>query len=297
MSASPKSTLSAKLMLLSAMVIWPTLGLVRHHVPLDSAFLVAVRSVIGALCMLGALLLLRRRPDWAGIRANAWLLAASGVAVGINWLLLFEAFSTTTVAVATICYYMAPILVMLASPLCLGESINARKAVGILCAFLGIACVSGLFQRGAVAGVTIEGVLFGLGAAVFYATLVLLNKRMRPMDPIEQTGVQLFFAAAVLVPYVLSRPLPDIALFTPTTVGLTLMLGFVHTGLACFLYFGSMQRLPAQTVALLSYLDPILAVLFSVFLLGEPMTTMTVVGTVLVLGGALLGERFTLKSK
>ncbi len=284
------SAFSAKLMLLSAMGIWGSIGVVRHYIPIDSAPLVTMRAVIGALCMAAFLLLTARRPDWKGIRKNAWMLAFSGMAVGINWLLLFEAYKHTTVAVATVCYYMAPIIVMLLSPVLLHEAISRQKMTGILSAFLGIACISGLFSAGAAGGATLSGVLYGLGAAFFYSTLVFFNKRMAPMDPTAKTGVQLFFAAAVLIPYVWAAPLPPLSVFTPTVTALVLVLGIVHTGLACFLYFGSMDKLPAQTVALYSYLDPILAVFFSAFLLHEPLNAMTVAGAVLVLGGAFIGE-------
>lgn len=287
------NTTQAKLMLLSAMAIWGSIGIIRHYIPVDSGTLALLRSVIGAVCMALLLAVLRRHADWAGIRANGRLLVLSGFAVGINWLLLFEAFKHTSVAVATVCYYMAPIGVMLFSPLVLGEPINRHKGLGILMAFIGIAFVSGLFSANN-AGVTLTGVLYGLGAATFYMSVVLLNKRMTPMEPYTKTGVQLAASATVLLPYIVfqqwNTPM-DWAIWTPTVIGLTLILGFVYTGLACALYFGSMDRLPAQTVALFSYLDPILAVILSTVLLGEPLTPSLVIGTVLVLGGAFIGER------
>lgn len=287
------NTTQAKLMLLSAMAIWGSIGIIRHYIPVDSGTLALLRSVIGAVSMALLLAVLRRHADWAGIRANGRLLVLSGFAVGINWLLLFEAFKHTSVAVATVCYYMAPIGVMLFSPLVLGEPINRHKGLGILMAFLGIAFVSGLFSADN-AGVTLTGVLYGLGAATFYMSVVLLNKRMTPMEPYTKTGVQLAASATVLLPYIVfqqwNTPM-DWAIWTPTVIGLTLILGFVYTGLACALYFGSMDRLPAQTVALFSYLDPILAVILSTVLLGEPLTPSLVIGTVLVLGGAFIGER------
>lgn len=287
------NTTQTKLMLLSAMAIWGSIGIIRHYIPVDSGTLALLRSVIGAVCMALLLAVLRRHVDWAGIRANCRLLILSGFAVGINWLLLFEAFKHTSVAVATVCYYMAPIGVMLFSPLVLGEPINRRKGLGILMAFLGIAFVSGLFSADN-AGVTLTGVLYGLGAATFYMSVVLLNKRMTPMEPYTKTGVQLAASATVLLPYIVfqqwNTPM-DWAIWTPTVIGLTLILGFVYTGLACALYFGSMDRLPAQTVALFSYLDPILAVILSTVLLGEPLTPSLVIGTILVLGGAFIGER------
>lgn len=287
------NTTQAKLMLLSAMAIWGSIGIIRHYIPVDSGTLALLRSVIGAVCMALLLAVLQRHADWAGIRANCRLLVLSGFAVGINWLLLFEAFKHTSVAVATVCYYMAPIGVMLFSPLVLGEPINRHKGLGILMAFLGIAFVSRLFSADN-AGVTLTGVLYGLGAATFYMSVVLLNKRMTPMEPYTKTGVQLAASATVLLPYIVfqqwNTPM-DWAIWTPTVIGLTLILGFVYTGLACALYFGSMDRLPAQTVALFSYLDPILAVILSTLLLGEPLTPSLVIGTVLVLGGAFIGER------
>lgn len=290
MNTATHSTFVPKLMLLSAMAIWGSLGLVRHYIPLDSALLVVFRSILGAVSLGVLLLVLRRSPDWEGLKRNWTLLIPSGIVVSLNWVLLFEAFKHTTVAVAIVCYYMAPILVMLFSPFLLKESINVRKGIGIVAAFLGIAFVSGLFQSGTADGVTTEGVLYGLGAAAFYASIVFFNKRMTPMDATTKTGAQLVVASLVLIPYSFMQPWPEASVFTPLVISLIVVLGVVHTGFACALYFGCMDKLPAQTVALYSYLDPILAVLLSALVLQEPMSVGTIIGTVLVLGGALIGE-------
>ena len=276
-------------MLLTAVGTWATVGVIRYYIPLDAVPLITLRSLLGIVFLVGALLVLRSRFDWDGLKRNARWLLASGVVFCLSWVLLFEAFKHTTVAVAVLCYYMAPIFVMLCAPVFLHESLNIRKVIGIVAAFIGIGCVSGLGQ-GSSAGVTTEGLLCGLGSAVFYAAVVLFNKRMTPMDATSKTLVQLVITAMILVPYSSTLSWPSMDVFTSTVIGLIVMLGFVHTGLACALYFAAIERLPAQTVALYSYFDPILAVLLSAFVLQEPMSTGTIIGTVLVLGGAFIGE-------
>lgn len=287
---TPSSLWLPKGMLLTTMTIWGTLGVLQHYIPLHAVLLVTLRTSLAVLFLCGVLLVLRRQFDWAGVKRNLGLLIGSGTVICLNWTLLFQAFKHTTVAVAVLCYCMAPVLVMIFSPWLLKERLNARKVVGILAAFTGIGFVSGVFTGAAAEGVTLEGVLFGLGSAVFYASTVFFNKRMQPVEATSKTIVQLAVATLWLIPYSLLLPWPEASIFTPTVIILILLLGCVHTGLACALYFGSMARLPAQTVALYSYWDPILGVLLSVLVLHEPMTLGMVIGAILVLGGAFIGE-------
>lgn len=280
----------AKVMLLATVVVWSSIGVFRYYIPMDVILLIASRAVLGTLFLGAVLVATHRALDWSGLRRNAkWLLVA-GVFFCLDWTFLFKAYQHTTVAVAVVCYYMAPIFVMLLSPWILKETLRLRQGVGIVIAFVGILFVSGLFEGGNVAGVTLEGVSYGLVAAALYATVVFLNKRMAPMDPMTKTIAQLVMTAILLTPYCWSAPWPAADTLTPLVIALIVVVGVVHTGLAYAVYFGCMDKLPAQTVVLYSYLDPILAVLLSAFALQEPMSIGTIMGTVLILGGAFIGE-------
>ena len=287
------------LMLVLSMFIFGTIGIFRRFIPLPSSVIALARGLIGALAI--GLLMLLRRQKFArdAVRGQLGRLVLSGALLGINWILLFESYQYTSVAVATLCYYMAPILVILVSPLALRERLTLRKLCFVLLALIGMLLVSGVLR--AEGGGDYRGVLFGLGAAAFYACVVLLNKRIVGVPSYDKTVVQLFTAAIVLVPYVLLTENITAMEWTPFSALMLVTVGILHTAVTYALYFGSMDGLRAQTVALFSYIDPIVAILLSAFFLREPMTALQIVGTVLVLfatiGSELLGEERRSKQK
>jgi RarD protein len=237
---------------------------------------------------LAVLLLHRKKADLSALR-RVWLpLLLSGACLGANWVLLFEAYRFTTVATATLCYYMAPILLILASPFLLRERLTPRRVTAVLLALIGMVPVSGVLEAKNGIG-DLRGVFFGLGAAVLYATVVLLNKRITDLPAAEKTLCQFTVSTAVLLPYVLLTEASTLTLPPLSGVLLLLLVGVVHTGLAYLLYFGAIRHLPAQTVAVYSYIDPVLSVLLSGLLIA-PLTLPTIVGAVLILGAALLSE-------
>ena len=272
--------------LIASMVIFGTVGIFRRWIPLPSAAVAAARGVVGAAFLLALNAARRKKLSGALIRRNLALLLCSGAAMGANWIALFEAYRYTTVAAATLCYYMAPILVILASPFVIGEKLTLKKALCAAAALAGMVFVSGAAEGG-LGGA--RGALLGLLAAALYAAVVLMNKRMQPMPALDRAVVQLLTAGVVVLPYALltggGAGTPDVR-----AVLLLAVVCIVHTGLAYALYFGSVERLPAHTLALLSYIDPVVAVLLSALLLQESLTVFTVLGAVLILGAAVLCE-------
>lgn len=283
-----KNERKAQGMIALSMLIFGTIGIFRRYIPLPSSLLAMARGAIGTLFLLSVMAMQKKRPDMALIRCKGVWLALSGALMGFNWILLFEAYNYTTVATATLCYYMAPIFVIMASPFLLRERLSGKKLICVAVALLGMVLVSGvLSQEGTV---SLTGVLLGLGAAVLYASVVLLNKRIGAMPAYDKTIVQLFSAAAVLLPYVLlTEDVSQIA-FTGGAVALLVVVGIVHTGVAYALYFGSMDGLRAQTIALLSYIDPASAILLSALFLHEPIGIAEAVGAVMILGAAIVSE-------
>lgn len=193
-------------------------------------------------------------------------------------------------ATATLCYYLAPILVILAAPLVIGEKLTIKKALCALTALVGMVFVSGVFDTGFGGVSEMKGIFFGLAAAVLYASVILINKKMAPIPALDKTIFQLGFASAALLPYVLlTVPSSEVHLTAVSAVLLCVM-GAVHTGFSYLLYFGSMGDLKAHTVALFSYIDPVLAIILSALLLGEPLTIFGIIGAVMILGAALFSE-------
>lgn len=274
-------------MLIAAMTLYGTIGVFRRYIPLPSGLIACARGLIGALSLVIFLLVLRKKPDWTAIRRNFLPLALSGAALGANWLLLFEAYDRTTVASATLAYYFAPILLLIAAPFALKERLTARKVICILVALAGMVLISGVIGGEAS---KLSGIAFALGAALLYPIIVLLSKKLTAVNAFDKTVVQLLFAAAITLPYTLLAEEWDFSDFTPGAVILLLIVCVVHTGVAYALYFGAIPSLKAQTLAVLSYIDPLVAVLLSALLLKEPFGWKELVGAVLILGAALVSE-------
>ena len=277
-----KDKTSSLLLLLGSMAIFGAIGLVRRLIPLPSSVIAMARGLIGGCALL--ILLLARR-ERLGLRSlgkdGRWLLL-SGALLGFNWILLFEAFRFTSVAIATLCYYLAPILVVLVSPALFHERITLKKGVCIVVALVGMLLISGVTRGGARGDV--RGVLFALAAAVFYAGIVLANKKITTVDGLRRTVIQLLAAGVVLVPYVLLTEDLSALAWTPAAAGMLLVAGLVFTALTYTMYFTAIPGLRAQTVALGSYIDPVVAVLISALLLHEPMSALEWLGAVLLLG-------------
>jgi drug/metabolite transporter (DMT)-like permease len=280
-----------KRMLMASMLIFGTVGIFRRWIPYPSGFIALVRAILGAVFLSFILLLKGQKPDWASIRKNALLLLLSGTALGFNWIFLFESYAHTSVATATLCYYLAPILVILLSPLLFREPLTGKKILCALAALCGMVLVSGVADTTYSGRERLKGIGFGLAAAVLYSSVIVLNKKLLNMDVYDKTVSQLVLSAAVMLPYVLltENTVPIETSLLPLL--LLNAMGTVHTGIAYWLYFGSMGHLKAQTIALYSYIDPILAIVLSMVILREPMTFSAAIGAALILGTAYLSER------
>lgn len=267
-----------------SMAIFGTLAPFVRSISVSSGELALYRAILGATLIGGYLLMKKQNPFAAGARREVLLLLLSGGAMGINWILLFEAYRHTTVSTATLCYYFAPVIVTVLSPLLFREKLTGKQVLCFFMATLGLVLITGL-DTGGKANLT--GILFGLGAAVFYASVVLLNKYIRSTDGIGRTFLQFLAAIVILIPYVLGTGGVTIAQLDGKGWVCLLIVGFVYTGITYCLYFSSLGSLPGQQAAILSYIDPLVAVLVSVLLLKEPMTLAQALGGGLILGFTL----------
>ena len=271
------------------MLIYGTIGLFRRMLPFSSAMIAIMRGIIGS-CFLIVYMKIRKKPIRLKNAANEVpLVLFIGALIGVNWIFLFEAYNYTTVAIATLCYYMAPVFVIIAAVFVLGERMTVKKIISILLSVIGMILISKTGMHPDSDTLDIRGILFGLLAAALYAAVILLSKKIKKMGVYERTILQLLSAAFVLIPYQLVTD-GIVIQGTPISWGLMIFIGIVHTGIAYLLYFGSLTALPTQTVALFSYIDPVTAVLLSAFLLREPLGLSGVLGTILILGAALINE-------
>lgn len=282
---------------ITSMLIWGSIGIFRRYIPLPDGFVALSRGIIGALFLGLLMLVTKKRVNWRAARQNLIPLAISCVCLGMNWMLFFKANMLTTVAAATVCYYMAPVLITLAAPFVLKERLTPKKVVCVFAAVLGVVFVSGLLQNGENA--QMAGIFCGLGAACLYATVMLMNKLMKEIDALDRTFIQLSATSVVLFLYSSIFEFKELtfAAMDGKAIAFLLLIGIVHTGVAFIWFFGSIPRLSAQTSALCSYIDPVVAILLSAILLNEPLDALGIIGAVLVIGAALVGELKFTKNK
>ena len=283
-----KKAMNPRLMLIASMTIFGTLGIFVRNISVSSGELALYRAVLAALLIAAFLLVTKQQIPFSNIKKEVPLLLASGVAMGINWILLFEAYKYTTVSVATLSYYFAPVIVTVVCPVLFKEKLTIKQIVCFVMSTLGLILITGIGDIGG--GSDIVGIMFGLGAAVFYATVVLLNKFIKNVEGIHRTFLQFLSAIVILVPYVLATS--GVTLGTLNGIGWVnlLIVGLIHTGVTYCMYFSSLKELPGQKAAILSYIDPLVAVLISVLVLKESMTLLQLLGGALILGFTLWNE-------
>lgn len=284
-----QQTAKARWLLILSMTIFGTLGLFVRNIPVSSGELALYRAILAAILIGVFLLVMKQKIPFSSIRKDIPLLLVSGMAMGINWILLFEAYKYTTVSVATLSYYFAPVIVTAVCPILFREKLTGKQILCFIMSTLGLVMITGIGEM-AGGGNDFVGILFGLGAAVFYATVILLNKFIKNVEGIHRTFFQFLAAIIILLPYVLFTS--GITLGSLNSIGWVnlLIVGIVHTGVTYCMYFTSLKELPGQKAAILSYIDPLVAVLISVTVLGESMTLWQAVGGILILGFTLWNE-------
>jgi len=270
------------------MLIFGTIGIFVKHIPLTSSTIAMIRGFMGAAFLLFVMLISGKKVSFSAIKKNALPLIISGAAIGVNWIFLFEAYNYTSVAVATLCYYMEPVFLIVLTPFVLKQKLSIKKILCVPVALIGMVLVSGVLSSKQ--EVSLVGVALGLAAAVLYTSVVLTNRFLKDISAYDSTLVQLFMAAVVITPYNFIVGMQPTGNVDIKAIIMIVVVGFLHTGLTYYLYFSSMNHLPSETVAIYSYIDPAFAILLSVFFLKEPMTVSGVVGAVLILGACLASE-------
>lgn len=283
--------LRSKLMNLSAMLIFGTIAIFVRNIELTSKEIAVLRGVIGSIFLLGVMLFSKEKTSFSAIKKNLPILVLSGLGVGANWIFLFEAYKYTTVSIATLSYYCAPIFVTIMAPIILKEKISLIKFLCVCTAMIGMLCIVGTNKGSIGEGYNhFLGIIYGLTAAVGYASVILMNKFIKGLKGVETTVTQLVFASILLLPYVMVTSGFDFSKMTGISWGYMIFLGVVHTGFAYALYFSSLKELKGQTIAVLSYIDPITAVLISALFLGEQLTMFQIIGGALILGSTFISE-------
>lgn len=283
-----KIQINAKIMLIISMVIFGTLGIFTRNIAISSGELALYRAILAAVLIFVYLIVTKQKTDFRSIKKELLLLLLSGTAMGINWILLFEAYKYTTISAATLSYYFAPVIVTVACPILFKEKLSGRQMICFLMSALGLVLITGIGDLRN--DNDFIGILFGLGAALFYAAVILLNKFIKNVEGIYRTFLQFLSAIVILIPYVKMTSGVTLGNLNFTGWVNLLIVGFIHTGITYCMYFSSLKELPGQKAAILSYIDPLVAVLISVAILGETMTIWQAIGGVFILGFTLWNE-------
>lgn len=285
-----------KLGLIITMLIWGSIGIFVKSIDFTSSQIALVRAIVGSIFLIVFSMVSKESLSIEKIKSNLLVLIGCGICLGFNWIFLFQAYNYTTISTATICYYLAPIIVMFLSPLLLKEKLTPVKVCCIVAAMIGMLCIVGI-DKSSMGDTNIVGILYGLSAACLYAGVVILNKFLKDISGRDSSVVQLSVAAIFLLPYVIFTDKISLVGVSGKSIILLLVVGIVHTGIAYLVYFTVIQKLESQTVAIYSYIDPISAIIMSAIILSEGMNFLQILGGILILGSTFISEIYSNKIK
>ncbi|MDD2447845.1 MAG: DMT family transporter [Tissierellia bacterium] len=283
--------MKSKLYVIIAMLTFGSISIFVRNIGLPSSVISLLRAIIASIFLIIYSIIINKNISFIKIKDNIWQLLLSGAAMGFNWIFLFEAFKYTTVSNATLSYYFEPTIVMVLSPLILKEKLNNRKVFSIIISLIGLFMI---VNTSAISNGSYNhplGLTYGLIAAALYATVILTNKFFKNLSGLEATLIQLIIAAIVLFPYVFITESLRLEMFKIEYLPYILTLGIVHTGIAYLFYFTGMQGLKGQTIAMLSYIDPVTAVIISAIFLKEGITLIQIIGGTLILGSSFISDK------
>lgn len=269
-----------------SLLIFGSNGLVASLISLSSNEIVFLRTFIGGIFLLAILLYQKKPLASLKNKRHFFFVVMSGVSMGISWLFLYEAYKCTGVSLATLIYYCGPVFVMILSPVLFKESFTTAKVFGFAAVLLGMLCVN--INSLAGEGFS-KGILFSLLGAVFFALMTVLNKEGFSITGIENSAISILASCATAAVFTAVRY--GISFEIPAgSIAPIIFIGLINTGLGCYLYFSSMSSLPAQTVSVSGYLEPLSALVFSALFLHETLLPLQLLGAFLIIGGAAFGE-------
>lgn len=283
---------SAFLKYLVALLLFGSNGFVASHILLASNEIVFFRTLIGSAFLLLLFVITKGRPQIPANRKHFLYLLLSGAATGACWLVLFEAYVRVGVGISTLIYYCGPVIVMALSPFIFHEKLSPVKIIGMVIVLTGMLLING--SAASESGLT-KGLFYAILSAVFYAVLVISSKKARSITGLENAMYQLGASFLTVFLFTLAKQGVHFGSIAENLLPI-LMIGIVNTGVGCYLYFSSIQKLSVGTVSICGYLEPLSAVIFSVILLGESLSLMQILGGILIIGGAVFAESASRRS-
>lgn len=283
-------TRRAKLLFIGAMLSFGMIGVIRSFIDLPSSVIALSRGFIASVFLILFIKVRHLDIDKAAVKENFMKLFLSGTAIGVGWIFLFEAYRCISIPKATVFYYLSPVFLMIAAHFFCGEHLTRKKLLCILIAFVGIIFVSGFLKGERITTNDTYGILCAVISALLYAADIILNKKMSRINALDRTVIQMIFVALTLAPYVLVTVDLSSLHFSALSAVLTLFLGVVSTGITYTVYFIAFTHIPAQNIAIYSYIDPISAIIFSAVILGQVLSGFEIIGAVLILFATVIVE-------
>lgn len=277
-----------KIAYIAVMALYGTTGILKRFIPFSSNFISFTRAVVATVFLLAIIIIGKRKIDVNAVKKNLKWLILVGFLLAFNWITYFEACTYTTVAKATLCYYMAPVIVILLSPVLYKEKLSVKKIICVIVAVIGMVMVSGVLSDTVVGD--FRGIIMGFIAASLYAMIVIFSRKIKDIESYDKTIVQLFVAAITLLPVILFSKGTTVPNATLWQWAVLLLIGVLNTGFAYTVYFGTITKMKAQTIAIFAYADPVVSVLLSALVLKEPLGLTGIVGAVLIIGAMIISE-------
>ena len=261
---------------------WGAVGLFVKELTLDAAGIVTWRVALAALTVAVVALGRGRAVDLRVDRSARSGVAGAGALLALHWWLFFETIKLSSVTVGVLFAYLAPVFLAGLAPWLLRERLTLRTGLALVVAVVGVLLVVGGGDRP-----DLEATACGLATGLSYAVLIVLAKRLREDLPATTVAFWEYVIVTILLaPVALAGRglVPDSA----RQLGAVVVLGVALTGVCGLAYVALLGHLPAQTVGILSYLEPVSAALLAAAVLGEPLGPRTVLGGLLVLGAGLV---------
>ncbi len=278
---------------LLALLLFGSNGIVASQIMLNSYEIVFLRTLIGSILLIFLFKVSGGKFTFHKYKKDLLFITLSGIAMGTSWMFLYEAYQQIGVGISSLIYYCGPVIVMILSPLIFKEKLTYPKIIGFLIVVVGLLLVNGNVSG---ENTNVWGIFCGGMSAVMYFFMVTLNKKSKKITGMENSAIQLTVSFLTVAVFVLFKQGLMIDLSGVNWFAV-IFLGVVNTGIGCYLYFSPLSKLPVQSVAVLGYLEPLSAVIFSAVLLSERMSIVQIVGAVLIIGGAMFGELVKPKSK
>ncbi len=278
-----------KVYFILSMMIFGAVGVFAKYLNIPSSILALFLSLTGTVTLLSIVLLKKQQIKMPTIRNNAAALITAAVTLGGNWIFLFQSYKETTIANAALSYYFAPVIVIILAPLLLKDKFSLIKLTCIAIA------MSGLFMilytnTHEVSEKHLLGISYGLIAATFYAAMTITNKFIHGIDDLTETVIKLGLSSIMLLPFVLlTSDFSSISL-TVTNLFWLLLFGILHGGIGFYMFFAGMKGLKANTIAVLSYIDPLTSLIISIVIVREKVTLIQLLGALLLLSAIWLSE-------